>query len=155
MRTKHIAIDAAPAHKVGFRDKYIELALLAWVGVMVFVRCMGWGDDAPTPLLVKVVREIIDIVFVAVLWRRIEKMLPRRGWQAVTFYTLALAVLSLLASAGYYFWNNDKFSTTMFIVTAIFLLPAAAGAYAWRRRVVKGREIILRRELIAKRKRRI
>lgn len=155
MRTKQIAIDAAPAHKVGFRDKYIELALLAWVGVMVFVRCMGWGDDAPTPLLVKVVREIIDIVLVAVFWRRIEKMLPRRGWQAVTFYALALAALSLLASAGYYFWENEKFSTSMFIVTAIFLLPAACGAYAWRRRVVKCREIILYRELITSRKRKM
>lgn len=155
MRMKQIAIDAAPAHKVGFRDMYIELALLAWVGMMVFVRCMGWGDDAPTPLLVKVVREIIDFALVAVAWRRIEKMLPRRRWQAVTFYVLALAVVSLLASAGYYFWENEKFSTSMFIVTAIFLFPAACGAYAWRRRVVKGREIILRRELIAKRKRKI
>lgn len=155
MKTNHIVADVTPAHKVGFRDMYIELALLAWVGMMVFVRCMGWDDDAPTPLLVKVVREMIDFALVAVAWRRLGKMLPRRRWQAVTFYALALAVVSLLASAGYYFWENEKFSTAMFIVTAIFLFPAACGAYAWRRRVVKCREIILYRELITSRKRKM
>ena len=154
MRTKQIAIDAAPAHKVGFRDKYIELVLIAWVSVIVFVRCMGWDNDT-VPMLAEVLKEMLQFAIVAVGWRRLQKKLPRRCWQAVTIYTLALAAFSLLASAGYYFWANEKFSMSMFIVTAIFLLPAAVGVYAWHRQVVKGREIILRRELIAKRKRKI
>ena len=106
-------------------------------------------------MIAEVLKEMLQFAIVAVGWRRLHKKLPRRCWQAVTIYTLALAAFSLLVSAGYYIWNNDKFSTAMFIVTAIFLVPAAAAAYAWRRRVVKGCEIILRRELIAKRKRKI
>ena len=154
MKTKHMMAGATSINKVNFRDKYIELVLIAWVSVIVFTRCMGWDNDT-MPMFAEVFREMIKFVVVAVVWRRLQKKLPRRRWQASTIYALALAAFSLLVSAGYYFWNNDKFSTTMFIVTAIFLLPAAAGAYAWHRRVVKGREIILRRELIAKRKRRI
>lgn len=154
MRTKHMMVTATSAHKVTFRDKYIELVLLAWVSIIVFVRCMGWDNDT-VPMLAEVLKEMLQFAIVAVGWRRLQKKLPRRCWQAVTIYTLALAAFSLLVSAGYYFWANEKFSTAMFIVTAIFLLPAAAGAYAWHRQVVKGREIILRRELIAKRKRKI
>ena len=154
MKTKHMMAGAPSAYKVTFRDKYIELVLIAWVSAIVFVRCMGWNNDT-MPMLAEVFREMIKFAVIAVGWRRLHKKLPRRCWQAVTIYTLLLAAFSLLVSAGYYFWANEKFSTSMFIVTAIFLLPAAAGAYAWHRRVVKGREIILRRELIAKRKRRI
>ena len=154
MRTKHMMVTTTSAHKVTFRDKYIELVLIAWVSVIVFVRCMGWDNDT-VPMLAEVLKEMLQFAIVAVGWRRLQKKLPRRCWQAVTIYTLALAAFSLLVSTGYYIWNNDKFSTAMFIVTAIFLLPAAAGAYAWHRRVVKGREIILRRELIAKRKRKM
>lgn len=154
MKNKQIVAGAISAHKVGFRDKYIELVLIAWVGVTVFVRCMGWNNDT-MPMLVEVFKEMIQLAIVAVGWRRLQKKLPRRCWQAVTIYVLALAVLSLLVIAGYYFWNNEKFSTAMFVVTAIFLIPAAFSAYAWRRRVVKGREIIVHRELIAKRKRKM
>ena len=154
MKMKHMMAGATSAHKVTFRDKYIELVLLVWVSVIVFVRCMGWNNDT-MPMLAEVLKEMLQFAIVAVGWRRLHKKLPRRCWQAVTIYTLLLAAFSLLVSAGYYFWANEKFSTAMFIVTAIFLLPAAAGAYAWHRRVVKGREIILRRELIAKRKRKI
>ena len=154
MRTKQIMADATSVNKVTFRDKYIELVLIAWVSIIVFVRCMGWDNDS-MPMLAEVLKEMLQFAIVAVGWRRLHKKLPRRCWQAVTIYTLALAAFSLLVSAGYYFWANEKFSTAMFIVTAIFLLPAASGAYAWHRRVVKGREIIFRRELIAKRKRKI
>lgn len=154
MKTKHMMAGAPSAYKVTFRDKYIELVLLAWVSVIVFVRCMGWNNDT-MPMLAEALKEMLQFAIVAVGWRRLHKKLPRRCWQAVTIYTLALAAFSLLVSAGYYIWNNDKFSTAMFIVTAIFLLPAASGAYAWRRRVVKGREIIWRRELIAKRRRKM
>ena len=154
MKTKQMMAGAPSVNKVTFRDKYIELVLLAWVSVIVFVRCMGWNNDT-MPMLAEALKEMLQFAIVAVGWRRLHKKLPRRCWQAVTIYTLALAAFSLLVSAGYYIWNNDKFSTAMFIVTAIFLVPAAAAAYAWRRRVVKGREIILRRELIAKRKRKI
>ena len=154
MKTKQIMADATSVNKVTFRDKHIELVLLAWASIIVFVRCMGWDNDT-MPMFAEVFREMIKFAVVAVVWRRLQKKLPRRRWQASTIYALALAAFSLLVSAGYYFWNNDKFSTAMFIVTAIFLVPAAACAYAWRRRVVKGREIILRRELIAKRKRKI
>ena len=152
MKTKQIIAGVISVHNVTFRDKYIELVLLVWLGMMVFVRCMGWDNDT-MPMFAEVFREMIKFAVVAVGWRRLQKKLPRRCWQAVTIYALALAVVSLLASVGYYFWNNDKFSTAMFIVTAIFLVPAASGAYAWRRRVVLGREIIFRRELKAKRKR--
>ena len=152
MKTKQIIAGVTSVHNVTFRDKYIELVLLVWLGMMVFVRCKGWDNDT-MPMFAEVFREMIKFAVVAVGWRRLQKKLPRRCWQAVTIYALALAVVSLLASAGYYFWNNDKFSTAMFIVTAIFLVPAALGAYAWRRRVVLGREIIFRRELKAKRKR--
>ena len=154
MKTKHMMDGAPSVNKVTFRDTYIELVLIAWVSVIVFVRCMGWNNDT-MPMLAEALKEMLQFAIVAVGWRRLHKKLPRRCWQAVTIYTLALAAFSLLVSAGYYFWANEKFSTAMFIVTAIFLLPAAAGAYAWHRRVVKGREIILRRELIAKRKRKI
>ena len=140
------------SHKVSFRDKYIELVLIAWVGVTVFVRCMSWNNDT-MPMLVYVFKEMIQLAVVAVGWRRLQKMLPRRRWQAVTIYAFALAIFSLLVCAGYYVWENEKFSTSMFIVTVIFLVPVASGAYAWRRRMVKGREIIWHRELIAKRKR--
>ena len=145
---------APSVNKVTFRDKYIELVLIAWVSEIVFVRCMGWNNDT-MPMLAEALKEMLQFAIVAVGWRRLHKKLPRRCWQAVTIYTLLLAAFSLLVSAGYYIWNNDKFSTAMFVVTAIFLVPAAVTAYAWRRRVVKGREIILRRELIAKRKRKI
>ena len=154
MKTKQIMAGATSAHKVTFRDKYIELVLIAWVSVIVFVRCMGWNNDS-MPMLAEVLKEMLQFAIVAVGWRCLHKKLPRRCWQAVTIYTLLLAAFSLLVSAGYYIWNNDKFSTALFIVTAIFLLPATVAAYAWRRRVVVGREIIWRRELIAKRKRRI
>ena len=154
MKTKHMMAGAPSAYKVTFRDKYIELILLAWVSVIVFVRCMGWNNDT-MPMFAEALKEMLQFAIVAVGWRRLHKKLPRRCWQAVTIYTLLLAAFSLLVSAGYYIWNNDKFSTAMFIVTAIFLVPAAAAAYAWRRRVVKGREIIFRRELIAKRKKKM
>ena len=154
MKMKHMMAGATSAHKVTFRDKYIELVLLAWVSIIVFVRCMGWDNDT-MPMLAEALKEMLQFAIVAVGWRRLHKKLPRRCWQAVTIYVLALALLSLLVIAGYYFWNNEKFSTAMFVVTAIFLIPATFSAYAWRRRVVKGREIIMHRELIAKRKRKM
>lgn len=154
MKMKHMMAGATSVNKVTFRDKSIELVLLAWVSVIVFTRCMGWNNDT-MPMFAEVFREMIKFAVIAVGWRRLHKKLPRRCWQAVTIYTLALAAFSLLVSAGYYIWNNDKFSTAMFVVTAISLVPAAAAAYAWRRRVVKGREIIWRRELIAKRRRKM
>lgn len=138
-----------------YRDWVIELCLLVWVGSMVidslvFERIMGWDDDAP--LMVEVIFEILNIVVVAVVWKRLQKMLPRRCWRTVTIYSLLMAVVSLAVSAGYYFYEDAKFTTAMFVVTVIFLVPAAFGAYMWRRRVVKGAEIIQRRAMKAKRR---
>lgn len=133
-----------------YRDWVIELCLLVWVGSLAFVRIMGWGDDAP--LMVEVIFEILNIVVVAVVWKRLQKMLPRRCWRTVTIYSLLMAVVSLAVSAGYYYYEDAKFTTAMFVVTVIFLVPAAFGAYMWRRRVVKGAEIIQRRAMKAKRR---
>lgn len=143
-----------------YRDWVIELCLLVWVGSMVidslvFERIMGWDDDAP--LMVEVIFEILNIVVVAVVWKRLQKMLPRSRWRTATYYLVSCVVVFAVAYVIIYFTKPGYFATSQevvkaLIVIAIFLLSAAVCAFLWRRRVVKGAEIIQRRAMKAKRR---
>ena len=132
------------------RDLVVELCLAVWLGSLLLGRYL----DGELPWYIKVV----DFIIIEMAVTRFNRMLPRRCWRSVIFYSLYCAAAFVIGYTIVYFTNPDYFNTPhewvkVLIIISIFLAVAAIGTFMWRRRVVQGREILLRREMKAKRRR--
>ena len=133
------------------KDWVIELCLMIWLGSIFLGEYLDW-EQIPWYMY------ILDFVLLEISVERCKRKLPRRCWRTATYYLLYCAAAFVIAYVIIYFSRPGYFSQMQevvksLIVLAIFSTFAAVCAFFWRRRVVVGREIIQRRELIAKRRR--
>ncbi|MBR5334324.1 MAG: hypothetical protein IKV33_06250 [Alistipes sp.] len=135
------------------KDWVIELCMMVWLGSLLLGEYLEW-EKMPWYMY------IVDFLLFEIAVERCKRKLPRRCWRTATYYLLYCAAAFAIAYVIIYFTRPGYFSETQevvhsLIVVAMFLSFAAVCALFWRRRVVKGREIILHRELIAKRRRKL
>ena len=149
MGLKFVRIGKLGRVEMLYRDWVIELCLIAWFGLLIVSKHFGWNTTT-------LYWGIFDFVITGTVFARFERMLPRRCWYAVTMYSLVLAVIALGFTAGEFMEDGCRFTRDVInglIIMSIFLASASFGAFMWRRRVVRGTEILQRRALIAKRRR--
>ena len=132
------------------RDWVVELCLAVWLGSLL----LGRHLDGELPWYIK----LVDFIIIETAVTRFNRMLPRRCWRSVIFYSLYCAAAFVIGYTIVYFTNPDYFNTPhewvkVLIIISIFLAVAAIGTFMWRRRVIQGKEILLRREMKAKRRR--
>lgn len=135
-----------------FRDWVIELCIGVWLGLMLLGEYLDWEK---TPWYMY----IVDFIIVDIAFYRFNRMLPRRCWRSVVYYSMYCAVAFMCGYTIVYFQNPDYFSTPhewvkVLIVISIFLIMAIFGAFMWYRRVRRCQVILLDREL-RKRRRKI
>ncbi len=133
------------------KDWVIDICLMIWLGSIFLGEYMGW-EKAPWYMY------ILDFVLLEIAVVRCKSKLPRRCWRTATYYLVYCVAAFAIAYVIIYFSRPGYFSQMQdvvksLIVLAIFSTFAAVCAFFWYRRVVVGREIIQRRELIAKRRR--
>ena len=131
------------------RDLVVELCLAVWLGSLLLGRYL----DGELPWYIKV----FDFIIIEMAVTRFNRMLPRRCWRSVIFYSLYCAAAFVIGYTIVYFTNPDYFNTPhewvkVLIIISIFLAVAAIGTFMWRRRVIQGKEILLRREMRSKRR---
>lgn len=130
------------------RDLVVELCLAVWLGSLL----LGRHLDGELPWYIK----LVDFAITGILYTRFERMLPRRRWRMMTYYALYYLTAFFIGFAIIIF-IKDGFTftedvTDILIAAIVVALWAAFGAFMWRRRVVRGREILLRREMRSKRR---
>ena len=135
------------------RDCVVELCLLLWLGSMLLGEYLDW-DKTPWYMY------IIDFVIVDIAFYRFNRMLPRRCWRSVVYYSLYCAAAFVIGYTIVFFQNPDYFNTPnewvkVLIIISIFLTIATFGAYMWYRRVKQCQTILLDRELRTRRRRKI
>ena len=135
------------------KDWVVELCMMIWLGSIFLGEYLEW-EKAPWYIY------ILDFVLLEIAVERCKRKLPRRCWRTATYYLLYCLAAFAIAYVIIYFTRPGYFSAQQevvkaLIVLAIFSAFSAVCAFFWRRRVVLGREIILRRELIAKRRRKL
>lgn len=132
------------------KDWVIELCLMVWFGSLFLGEYLDW-EKMPWYMY------IVDAILYDAIYLRLKKKLPRSRWRTATYYLVSCVVVFAVAYVIIYFTKPGYFATSQevvkaLIVIAIFLLSAAVCAFLWRRRVVKGAEIIQRRAMKAKRR---
>ena len=130
------------------RDMVVELCLAVWLGSLL----LGRHLDGELPWYIK----LVDFAITGILYTRFERMLSRRRWRMMTYYALYYLTAFFIGFAIIIF-IKDGFTftedvTDILIAAIVVALWAAFGAIMWRRRVVQGREILLRREMRSKRR---
>lgn len=133
------------------RDWVVELCILVWLGLMLLGEYLDWEN---TPWYIY----IVDFIIVDITFYRFNKMLPRRCWRSVVYYSLYCAAAFAIGYTIVYFQNPDYFNTPhewvkVLIIISIFLTVAAVGAFMWYRRVKQCQAILLDRELRKRRRR--
>lgn len=133
------------------KDWVVDLCLSVWIGSMLLGEYLDWEK---TPWYIY----IVDFIIVETIFVRFNKKLPSRCWRSVIYYSLYCAAAVVIGYTIVYFTNPDYFNTPhewvkVLIIISIFLAVAAIGTFMWRRRVIQGKEILLRREMKAKRRR--
>lgn len=133
------------------KDWVVELCMMIWLGSIFLGEYLEW-EKAPWYIY------ILDFVLLEIAVVRCKSKLPRRCWRTATYYLLYCVAAFAIAYVIIYFTRPGYFSESVevvkaFIVIAIFSTFAAVCAFFWRRRIVRGVDIMQRRALVAKRRR--
>lgn len=132
------------------RDWVVDLCLMAWFGSMLLGEYLDW-EKVPWYIY------IVDAILVDAIYLRFKKMLPRRCWRSVIYYSLYCAAAFVIGYTIVYFTNPDYFNTPnewvkVLIIISIFLAVTAWGAIMLHRCVKRAKTILQERELRAKRR---
>ncbi len=133
-----------------YRDWVVELSIMLWLGIMLLGKYLGWEQTWWV--------YVVDFFIVDIAFYRFNRMLPRRCWRSVFYYSLYCAAAFVIGYTIVYFQNPDYLIAEnewvkAVIIISIFLAAAAFGVFMWFRRVKTGKAVLQGRTLrVSKRK---
>lgn len=132
------------------RDWVVELCLLAWFGSMFLGEYLDW-EKVPWYIY------IVDFFIIEIIFSRFNKMLPRRCWRSVIYYSLYCVAAFVIGYTIVYFTKPDYFNTPdewvkVAIIISIFLAVTAWGTIMLYRCIKRAKTIFQERELRANRR---
>lgn len=128
-----------------YKDWAVELCIVIWLGAMLLGEHLGWEQ---TPWWMY----IADFIIVDIAFYRFKRMLPRRCWRSMIYYSLYCAAAFMIGYTIVYFRNPDYLITDYewvkaLIIIAIFLAAATFGVVMWYRRIQWYKAILQERML--------
>lgn len=132
------------------RGSSIILSVIVLIAVLVIVKCLGY--DIPDWLAFVVSVLITGCVGL------IDRQLPRRRWGALAALLLLMGVTFTAFGIWRFGVRQMPLGEDAWILGAMMLLSLGYGFYSlwrWRRQILKCKDILLQRELRARRRRKM